>query len=306
LKILISITRIIIGIFFILSGIIKLYPIEIFELTFVDLGIGNFQTAPFISRLLIAYEVFIGLCFIFNYKIKTTILQSALLLLFFTIYLLFLIITQGNDTNCGCLGSNIFVSPLQSIIKNIILAGIIYLVYLKGNSFRWKFKWILLIFILVSISTPFILNPVDFTQKQSNENFIPYKINYLNEIPPVIIENDSIFIGEKKSIVAFLSLTCQHCKTVAYKLQIAAKKYNLPPIYFVFKGTYDEKLYQAFSKESNSSLPFTFYNDNNIFKITKGRFPTIMFIENNIVKKVWNSQTLTQEELEKIINLTDN
>ncbi|HEX7415479.1 MAG TPA: MauE/DoxX family redox-associated membrane protein, partial [Bacteroidia bacterium] len=55
---------------FIFSAYTKLYPIEPFEYTFVDLGISNWQMAPFIARLLIAFEFLIGVLLVLNIALK--------------------------------------------------------------------------------------------------------------------------------------------------------------------------------------------------------------------------------------------
>ncbi len=54
LQILAALISICLGCVFIYSGYTKLVPvIETFEFTFVDIGIGNWYTAPIIARVLI-------------------------------------------------------------------------------------------------------------------------------------------------------------------------------------------------------------------------------------------------------------
>ena len=77
------IARISIGTIFILSGLAKLYPIEPFEIVFVDLGISNFLFAPFIARFIIAFEIFIGCCIVFNSWFKGFVYKLAVASLFF-------------------------------------------------------------------------------------------------------------------------------------------------------------------------------------------------------------------------------
>ena len=113
--------RVLLGLVFILSGYLKLYPIESFELNFIDLGVGNWYTAPFIARLLIASEFFLGLMLVFNQSLKKFTLKATIaLLLFFTAYLGIQIIREGNTGNCGCFGTYLQMTPLESILKNIL------------------------------------------------------------------------------------------------------------------------------------------------------------------------------------------
>ena len=63
-------------------------------------------------------------------------------------------------------------------------------------------------------------------------------------------------LNQGEVVVAFLSVTCSHCKTAAYKLAIAEKKYNMPRVVTVFIGK-EEKL-PKFWEESNSEFPYVF------------------------------------------------
>src|SRR4051812_42921577 len=111
------------GLIFIYSGYTKLVPvIETFEFTFVDIGIANWYTAPVIARLLIGLEFFLGFLLILNYHLKKFTLPFTIaLLLFFIIYLCVQIATTGNNGNCGCFGEHIKMTPLEAIVKNIVM-----------------------------------------------------------------------------------------------------------------------------------------------------------------------------------------
>src|SRR4051812_41160097 len=101
------------GLVFIYSGYSKIFPLEPFEFTFVDMGVANWYTAPIIARLLIGLEFFIGALLILNYKLRRfTIPFTVGLLSFFIIYLLIQIIKNGDTGNCGCFGESIHMTPL--------------------------------------------------------------------------------------------------------------------------------------------------------------------------------------------------
>ncbi|MBK7816218.1 MAG: DoxX family membrane protein [Sphingobacteriaceae bacterium] len=77
------------GAIFIYSGWSKLDPvIETFEFTFVDLGIGNWYTAPIIARLLIGLEFLIGFLLIINYDLRKFTLPLTIGLLIFLAFTL--------------------------------------------------------------------------------------------------------------------------------------------------------------------------------------------------------------------------
>ncbi|MFH1321880.1 MAG: hypothetical protein ABII90_14670 [Bacteroidota bacterium] len=129
---------------------------------------------------------------------------------------------------------------------------------------------------------------------------LPYLVN-LDDIPDPVIDDKSIDLSKGKKILAFLLAKCSHCKTVAYKLAIANKKYDLPEIYFIFSGKEEDITY--FMTESRSNFPFVIFNDRKIFEITKGVFPTIFYVDNSYVYKYWSGRTLTYSEMEKFSDL---
>lgn len=304
---LIILLRIVIGGFFIFSGIIKLYPIETFELTFVDLGIVSWTIAPFFARVLIAYELFLGLLLLLNTAKRSIHKQILALLLFFTAYLTYILITQGNDSNCGCLGSQFYITPAESIIKNAVLIVLTILLVKYDSYNEWLPKWTIPMFIAISLATPLILNPITFSTPNLLNVKLPYTIDYLNEIPKPIDNGKEIDLSKGEMLIGLFSCTCQHCKHASYKLKIAAEKYDLPPIYIVFKGAKSQKeldLQESkkdkFFKESNSEFPYSFFNDERIFKMTKGVFPTVMYVVDGEVRQLWTGGQLSYEELEKL------
>ena len=155
----------ILGLVFIYSAYTKLYPIEPFEYTFVDLGIGGWRVAPFIARFMIGLEFFMGFLLIFGIYFKRfTIKLTIASLLFFCVYLIFIMIKEGNNGNCGCFGTAIVMTPLQALIKNIVMLGVCLLInkFYEGFNFGRMGKWLVGITFITAFALPHILNYVDF------------------------------------------------------------------------------------------------------------------------------------------------
>ena len=132
---------ILMGSVFIYSGYTKLYPIEPFEYTFVDIGVVNWQLAPFVARLLIGLEFLIGLLLIFHINLKSFTYKIGIgVLVIFCIYLVLLMLLSGNKGNCGCFGTHIIMTPLQALIKNFIMLALFILLYKFHQGFELKNK----------------------------------------------------------------------------------------------------------------------------------------------------------------------
>src|SRR6187402_3624166 len=84
---LLVVIRVILGLLFIFSGVVKINPIEPFELKFVELGVANWALAPYFARIIVGIEFFLGAMLILNIKPKFTLYATLSLLIFFTAYL---------------------------------------------------------------------------------------------------------------------------------------------------------------------------------------------------------------------------
>ncbi|MCA0388652.1 MAG: DoxX family membrane protein [Bacteroidetes bacterium] len=149
------------GVMFIFSGISKLFPIEAFETVTVQQGIMNWELVPWFSRAMISFELFLGLLFLLNIKLrKFTLPASFLLLLVFTVYLAILEFTGKGGDNCGCFGEMIPMTALQSILKNLIFMGTVgYLYFAIEAEKKYTFVHIAAGYVVVLV-TILVLFPV--------------------------------------------------------------------------------------------------------------------------------------------------
>jgi len=303
LKILFFIACSVIGFIFIFSGYTKLYPIEPFEYTFVDLGIGGWKLAPFIARFMIGLEFFIGLLLIFGLYIKRITIKLTLgSLVFFSIYLLFIIIKTGNNGNCGCFGTAIVMSPLQALIKNgilIVFSFVIYKYY-DGINYHKYGKKILIATFISAFAMPHILNYVDldysssYLSKKENQ----YKLELDSVYNNAKIHTPPKSLSKGKHIIAFMSLTCSHCRTAAKKLRLIKEQNSSISIYLILNGDY-EKIQTFFEDTKARNIDYCVLNGSSFIYLAGYRLPTIYMVNNSVVVNEINYSHLDQEEIEK-------
>lgn len=280
--------RIFLGIIFMISGILKLFPIEPFELNFIDLGFANWYTAPIMSRLLIGLELMLGFFLIFNVLLKNFTLFSVLtLLIIFSIYLLLELIKDGNEGNCGCFGTYLQMTPLESIVKNVFLITItVFLLMAHSPSKNKLAKFLGPVLLVMAIGLPFILNPVDMLAAELRR---PERVNFTLDLSPFTSgpssNTRSKELGSGKQIVAFFSMTCPHCKIAALKMHVIFKRHPEIPFFMVLNGK--EKNLETFLKETRTEdIPYMILLGEPFAKITGGKVPTIYWMQNGeVVKK---------------------
>lgn len=290
------------GITFIISGSTKLYPIEPFEYTFVDIGFINWQVAPFIARIFIGLELLIGIFLLLNVNLKITYKSGIIILLVFSAYLILLIFFNGNKGNCGCFGSYISMTPLQALFKNMIMLFIFFILYKYHGGWELNKKWKILIALLFAsvIALPFILNPVELNYSEAylREPSTDFKIeldslsnNATLNIPPKELSNG-------KHIMVFMSLTCPHCRIAANKIRIIHERNPGIPFYFVLNG--EEKNLKPFFEETKTeNIPHCMLLGRNFVYLAGLNLPKIYLINNSIVEFDIDYFSLDQKELEK-------
>ena len=135
MKYLVGFSRIFVGIFFIISGFIKLNdPIgfafkleEYFGPTVLDLPFFT-PYALGISIFVVVLEVLLGVFLIIGYKPKFTVWSLLLMIIFFT-FLTFYSAYFDKVKDCGCFGDAMKMDPWESFGKDVILLGLILIIF---------------------------------------------------------------------------------------------------------------------------------------------------------------------------------
>ncbi len=133
MKIIVFISRLIVGVLFIFSGLVKaIDPLgltykmqEFFEVWARDgyavtLMNWMYGQAFIFSIIIIAIEVVLGVALLVGLKKNLTLILLFLLMLFFT-FLTSYVLFSGKIATCGCFGDCIPLTPIQTFTKDIFL-----------------------------------------------------------------------------------------------------------------------------------------------------------------------------------------
>lgn len=278
------ISRAILAIAFIVSGILKLYPVEFFENDLLIHHLGSELLVMFEARLLIASELIIGIGILLAIYDKLFLSLSFVSLALYTLYLSFIVVTEGNSGNCGCMGNAISLSPAEGIMKNIFLLSLTYWVW--QQPIKWSTRWrnaVVLFFGVLSLTAPFVLNPLSFPNKVATaggeKNVLPLELLYT-----LTSEKAPTFdLTQGKKIIAFFLLNCSHCKLAATRFEAIKRSHPELPIYLILCGEKQEL--SKFLRETNmSQLPYSYFSSLHYFmKMSGPDFPAIYLVNNKIV-----------------------
>lgn len=252
-----------------------------FQWTFLDLGINSIVVAGIVARVMIGFEFMLGLFLLAHIFLKQFTYKAVIaVLVMFTIYLLFLIIKKGNTGDCGCFGDKLAMTPLAAIWKNVamIVATVILMFIYPVRPYKYQ-EYAVMLLCLASFSTPFLVHNVYIgTSPVKSAEVIDLNLLYQYSPAP------TIDLRKGKHIIAFMSLTCPHCKKAAYLLHIIHDKHPEIPVYMVLDGHADHK--KAFFDETHAeNVPHLLYPHTDDFaKMAGPAVPTIYWMNDGKVE----------------------
>ena len=140
MNIVVQITRILTGVLFIFSGLIKLNdPVGFsFKLEEYFVVFGTEFMVPLALTLavfLCVFEVVTGLALILGVYRRWTMWGLLLMIIFFT-FLTFYSAYFNKVTDCGCFGDAIPLTPWQSFTKDVILSVAILFLFIRQKAIK--------------------------------------------------------------------------------------------------------------------------------------------------------------------------
>jgi thiol-disulfide isomerase/thioredoxin len=194
------------------------------------------------------------------------------------------------------------MTPLQALIKNIGMLVVFFVLnkYYKGWELNKKYTFYISVIFIAIMATPFILNAVALNYSEAYLNKPPN--NYELKLD-LLYNNATLSIPPKKlskgkHIIAFMSLTCPHCRIAAKKIRIIADRNNSISFYFVLNGE-DKNLKSFFEDTHTSNMPYCILNGKNFVYLAGTTMPRIYLINNSMVQYDVNYIDLNQKEIEK-------
>jgi uncharacterized membrane protein YphA (DoxX/SURF4 family) len=144
MNIVLSVIRVIVGVLFIFSGLIKAndpmglsYKMqEFFEVW--GMHFLNDYTLAF-ALIMNAFEIVAGVAILIGWRIKLVSWLLLLLIIFFT-FLTGYALLSGKIKTCGCFGDCIPLTPLHSFIKDLVLLALILVIFIKKDVIKPLFK----------------------------------------------------------------------------------------------------------------------------------------------------------------------
>lgn len=279
--------QLLLGFTFLFSAYSKIISPGVIEIILVDQGIFSDRlTAGYAVRLFVGFELALGLLYLLPYYIKKiTIPASLILLISFTCYLIYSGFILGEKENCGCFGTVVEMSPIESIIKNLVLiiSAILLLKLIKEEKRNFIAPTMLTAASLVMI---FLAVPI---KDVSDFKFEKYRS---------FIGAGRVDLTEGDKLLCIFSLDCEHCQLAAKELWgLESRIKGFPETYVLFFSEGGVSV-DSFKTLTGSNFPYHLINAQEFFDFIGTTSPRIYWLKDGKVEKYWDENFIRNIAIE--------
>src|SRR5450759_137702 len=245
MRILKIVSRIIIGLLFIFSGVVKaidpLGSAYKFHDYFQAFHIGFLNSLSIILAILLCTSEFIaGFSVLTGLRQRTGILGALILMIIFT-PLTFILALTNPVSDCGCFGDAIHLTNWQTFGKNVILIGLAFVLFTGRKEVKQLFNTITEWIIIFGVIVLFIVFSLANLKYLPVIDFLPYKTGV--KIADKMVVPDGVpvdtynttFVYEKGGIKKEFSISNYPANDTSWKFveqkSVLLKKGYQPPIH---------------------------------------------------------------------------
>lgn len=291
------IVRVGIGLFFIVSAILKLLSIENFEIYIYSFNLLSFPLSGLAARCVIACELLAGVLLIIKVKYKWAWWLTLLMLVGFSFLLVYVILFR-DDSNCHCMGDLVQMRPSLSLVKNLVTIALLLFVR-KEEDYQFKGrKLALALSFVAAIVPPFALFPTDNVYNLfSRADDLDYNEAAFNGMMADSVMQD-VHIDDGNYIVAVISSSCRHCKSGCMKMSEIVTHNQIDSSRVLLFVWGDSTSVKQFKTETKTEQFRSVQIDGiTAINVNKGLFPKYLFLKDGSVVKTADNKQLTEKSI---------
>ncbi|MFA7421644.1 MAG: MauE/DoxX family redox-associated membrane protein [Melioribacteraceae bacterium] len=269
--------RIFLALVFCFSAYSKLVAPGLIEIILVEQGFSATREAVAIHvRLLIGLELALGLLFLQPNFLKRIVVQASLLFLVgFTAYLTYTGFVLGDKDNCGCFGEMLKLSPVESIVKNIILMIPVVVLFVLHKTEK-KIIWIPAAVTVSAIGFVFVVSPINSAKDFKFGSYTTF------------IGAGRVDLSSGNKLLAVFNTECDHCQAAAKSLAELRSNRNFPEMYILF-FTEGNVSVDSFKTLTRSDFPYRMIQVREFFNLIGQSPPRIYWLQNGKIKEKWDN-----------------
>ena len=276
MKIVSKILQLLLGITFLFSAYTKAVGPGFFEITLMDQGIAPDRIiASYLARFFIGLEFALGFLMLLPFYVKRLMQFTFFLLGGFTLHLIYLW-SIGDTYNCGCFGEMISMTPEQSIIKNMIMLAIAFVVFRLAQTKKIKII-IPIVFSAATIISMWIILPIPNHKEFPFESFTHFETR------------GRVDLSSGENLVAIFNLDCEHCQQAASELgELKRNQESFPELYVLYFQEGSTTV-EDFESITQSSFPYDLIEVNTFFDLIGDSPPRVYSLKDGKVLEIWDT-----------------
>lgn len=284
------IPSILIGIIFVLTGVAKVIePWKFFQHISKLRLLPNFQSIRLAALIFTALECALGLALILG-VFPSGIISFSIILLIILTFLTYWGTSTGRTEDCGCYNGWLNVTPIQSIILNLVyIALLVFAVFHENKQPTVMWQWLVVLATLVS-SGALASGSLEYYWRSSRPylDLTPLRANKAWRAEWLGDESDAeLFMsGSGSKLVVFLGMKCPACKNWLNVLNVVHYREDLPFVIGTIALTSIEEG-QDFVDNNGLNYPIVPIEQKQQDKLGISGVPTAVLIENGVIKEKW-------------------
>lgn len=295
MKIFKIILRVFLGLVFIVSAILKLFPIEAFDAKILEqMPVLGWTLSAVAARTFIGIEFTLGVFLISGLCLKRIIYPCTIALLgFFTLFLIYSLIKFGNQPNCGCFGEWLPFTNIESLVKNIVLLAIVIFLYLHTEHLGYRYWWTILIVLAVSIFLVFWTHKIVVYVPEWKLNK-EVKVKYLHQTEFSQTYTDL----HKKHLMIMVTPTCKACQKLVKDLKTMNYLYGFHDTYMFINTTNINDVDKLYPKKDPDFSYMLLEEDTFSHYVVAPYMPLIMLVDSmGIIRNLWTTANFNFDKI---------
>ena len=290
------ILKILLGLVFIVSAILKIADMDRFEIYIYSYHFFSLNFSFLVARAAIIVELVLGIGLVSNCFHKLLWWGSMLMLIGYTGLLVYAL-ALGRTDNCHCFGDYLQFNPWQSILKNVVLMALFALVYrVKGWHFKGDRLALIALMVACTVAVFAVSPPDNYTPSYETAENLQQELFYeALQNPPL----DRFNLTEGRKVVGIFSSGCDYCMMTAQKTSLMQQFYGFPEedVFYIFMGT-EEGVENFYQESESTTYPYIIYDDVvSLLQMTNGVFPILLLMDNGTVVHEYTFRNMKEDEI---------
>ena len=326
-----TVLRILLGLFFCVSAVLKLVSVDDFELYIFSFGFAAFDLCSLAARAVIIGEMILGLGLISGWWHNFVNSVTAALLVGFSGFLIWRM-SVGDEGSCHCFGILVEMNPAQSLLKNAVALAVLAFAWSRPTElfaarhddtsgdrvpeagepsrtgaqrfaarlYRHKGTVAGVISAVAALAI-LIINPPDlwfrWTRGESDDLNVSEFRRYA----------DSTGVSSGRKVVCFYSINCEHCRRCAAKMAGIIRRNAIPEesVFCFFMQEYvdmTEAVSIFFDNYGEGlHLPYHWIYPLRFIPLTNGAMPLVCLFDDGRLIKEYDRLTIDEAAISEFI-----